>query len=205
MGSEGTPRATAAGSPPGLGAQVRGPHPHPPQGGPLQPHALRQPLTFCIQAQFVPGFITDDLEEERENGVLRWWIQHASHGIRFTRERTLHGVGNAVSPLVYDECARSASSQEKPRGVLTRRCVLEAPSLTASSVCFSLFGATPSSLLEASHRGADVGADGRAGGVVSVWVWQAHREALSPIWVGRVGRGTAHPAPPTAAGQQVVR
>lgn len=159
----------------------------------------------------MPGFITDALEEERENGVLRWWIQHASHGIRFTRERTLHGVGNAVSPLVYDECARSASSQEKPRGVLTRRCVLEAPSLTAS-VCFSLFGATPSSLLEASHRGADVGADGadvgadgRAGGPVSVWVWQAHREALSPIWVGRVGRGTAHPAPPTAAGQQVVR
>lgn len=132
---------------------------------------------------------------------------------RLTRERTLHGVGNAVSPLVYccfchDECARSASSQEKPRGVLTRRCVLEAPSLTASSVCFSLFGATPSSLLEASHRGADVGADGRAGGLVSVWVWQAHREALSPIWVGRVGRGhrcTTHPAPPTAASQQVVR
>lgn len=47
---------------------------------------------------------------------------------------------------------------------------------------------TPSSLLEASRRCADLGADGRAGGLVSVSsVWEARREALSPIWVGWVG------------------
>lgn len=67
--ARGTPRATAAGRPPGLGGQVGGPHPHPHQGGRLQPRALLQPLTFCVEAQFVPGFITDALEEEEENGL----------------------------------------------------------------------------------------------------------------------------------------
>lgn len=67
-GSGGTRRAAAAGSPPGLGAQVGGPHPHPHQGGALQPRALRQPLTFCIQAHLAPGFITAALEVEREMG-----------------------------------------------------------------------------------------------------------------------------------------
>lgn len=114
---------------------------------------------------------------------------------RSTRERTLHGVRNAVSPVYrcffHDECARSASSQEKPRGVLTTAlCAQGADPDSFFCVCFSLFGATSSSLLEASRRGADVGADGRAGGLVSVvWVWEAHREALSPICVGQVGRG----------------
>lgn len=91
-----------------------------------------------------------------------------------------------------DEYEPRASSEKKYCSILTTAlCVQGVPSLTACfCVCFSLFGATPSRLLERSGQFTDVDSESRTRGLVSaVGVWKLHSEALSKIWAEGCGQG----------------
>ncbi|EPY80543.1 hypothetical protein CB1_000820009 [Camelus ferus] len=122
-------------------------------------------------------------------------IQYALHKIRVIHphvdaQRTGSGTAafiGAYRCFFQDEHAPE-TSREKSRGIrIAALCAQGVPSLTACfCVCFSLFGATPSRLLEGNGRFADVDLEGRAVGLLSVvLVWKPHSEALSQIWEGK--------------------
>lgn len=128
-------------------------------------------------------------------------IQYALHKIRVIHphvdaQRTGSGTAafiGAYRCFFQDEHAPE-TSREKSRGIrIAALCAQGVPSLTACfCVCFSLFGATPSRLLEGNGRFADVDLEGRAVGLLSVvLVWKPHSEALSQIWEGGQGQGPA--------------